>query len=113
MQLQTQYEKCIEACLECLEACNYCFRSCLEEEDVSMMTGCIRLDRECADACQLAITAMQTNSPHVKEICQLVATICAACADECAKHDHEHCKQCAEACRNCAEACEEMVASLN
>lgn len=75
-----------------------------------MMVPCIRLDRECADACSYAMQAMTRNSPFVKEICELCAKICDRCAEECGKHDHDHCQRCAEACRKCAEACRAMVA---
>lgn len=108
--MNQQYEECLEACKQCLEACNHCYSACLGEEDVKMMADCIRSDRECADVCALAITAMQTNSPNVREICGLCAEICASCADECSKHDHDHCQHCAEACRKCAEACRKMAA---
>ncbi len=104
-----QYEECIKACLDCLEACNTCFSSCLKETDIDMMRECIILDRECADICILAITAMQTESRNMKEICALCALICRSCAEECAKHNHEHCQKCAEACRKCAEDCEKMA----
>jgi len=93
-----------------MEACNNCYSACLEEEHIDMMRECIRLDRECADICAFAVKAMQSNSPFVKEICQLCALICQACGDECAKHDHDHCQRCAEACYACAEACRQMAA---
>lgn len=102
----SQYEECIKACLECLEACNTYFTSCLKEEHIDLMRECIKLDRECTDICGLAITAMQTESRHMKEICALCALMCKLCAEECTRHDHEHCQKCAEACRKCAQVCE-------
>lgn len=104
------YNECIKACLECIEACNNCFDSCLNEKEVASMVHCIRLDRECADICALAVKAMQTNSPFALQICQLCADICQACGEECGKHSHEHCQKCAAACFKCAEACRKMVA---
>ncbi|WP_091659819.1 four-helix bundle copper-binding protein [Alteribacillus iranensis] len=105
------YEECIKECLNCMEQCNLCFDECLKEEDVTMMATCIRLNRECADACAFAAKAMQSNSPFAKEICRLCADICQACGDECAKHNEKHCQDCAEACHRCAKVCREMAAS--
>ncbi|WP_110926757.1 four-helix bundle copper-binding protein [Bacillus massiliglaciei] len=104
------YKECIQACLECMEACNHCYDACLGEEDIKMMAGCIRLDRECADICAFAVKSMQTNSPVAKKVCQLCADICEACGYECQKHDHDHCQKCAEACFRCAKHCREMAA---
>ncbi|MEH7884879.1 four-helix bundle copper-binding protein [Bacillus sp. JJ1609] len=92
-----------------MEACNVCFDSCLKEENVKMMAECIRLDRECAEICGLAVTAMQTNSHFVKQICGLCSEICETCGNECKQHDHEHCQRCADTCFKCAEACRNMV----
>ncbi|MFD2216162.1 four-helix bundle copper-binding protein [Metabacillus endolithicus] len=104
-----QYKECIQACLECMEACNVCYSACLKEENIGMMTNCIRLDRECADICSFAAKAMQTNSPFAEQICKLCAEICEACGKECEQHEHEHCTKCAESCFRCAEACREMA----
>lgn len=104
------YEECIKACQACMDACNHCFSACLEEDHVKMMAQCIRLDRECADICALAVKAMQTNSPFAGQICGLCADICQACGEECRKHDHDHCQKCADACFSCAEACRKMAA---
>lgn len=80
-------QQTIEACITCMEACNHCFTKCLEESAHHDLSGCIRLDRECADICALAAKAMQTDSPFLKEICALCADICEACGTECEKHD--------------------------
>ncbi|MGK9265247.1 four-helix bundle copper-binding protein [Bacillus inaquosorum] len=104
-------QACIEACINCMEACNHCFTKCLEENAQHDLSGCIRLDRECADICALAVKAMQTDSPFMKEICALCADICEACGTECEKHDHDHCQACAKSCFACAEQCRSMAAS--
>ncbi|WP_148631231.1 four-helix bundle copper-binding protein [Bacillus sp. E214] len=104
------YQVCIDACIECIDACNVCFDACLEEDHMKMMAYCIRLDRECADICALAVKSMQSNSPFAKEICNLCAVICKACGEECQKHDHDHCQKCAGACFKCADACLSMTA---
>ncbi|PAF22117.1 four-helix bundle copper-binding protein [Terribacillus saccharophilus] len=107
--MSVSYEECVDACLECIAACNSCYNACLEEENLKMMVTCIRMDRECADICALAVKAMQTNSPFISQICQLCAEICEACGNECKKHKAEHCQKCAEACFKCAESCRQMV----
>ncbi|MEZ0119325.1 UNVERIFIED_ORG: hypothetical protein ABRZ91_003282 [Heyndrickxia coagulans] len=107
--MDTSYEECIKACQECMEACNQCYSACLKEDNLKMMAGCIRMDRECANICALALQAMQSNSPFVKQICNLCAEICEACGEECRKYSHDHCQKCAEACLRCAEACRKMA----
>lgn len=102
---QEKYEELLRTLHECMEACNHCFDACLQEDDVQMMAGCIRLDRECADMCGYLEQAITRKSPFVKELASVCAIICEACAAECEKHDHEHCQQCAKACFDCAEAC--------
>ncbi|WP_256213022.1 four-helix bundle copper-binding protein [Bacillus sp. OV322] len=81
----------------------------LNEEDVKMMSSCIRMDRECADICGLAARAMQSNSPFALQICQLCAEICEACGNECRQHHHDHSQKCADACLTCAEICRKMI----
>lgn len=106
------YHACLEACLECLVACEMCADACLDEENVKTLAQCIRLDRDCAEACAAAARAMVRGGPLVKELCRACAVACEACAEECERHaqHHEHCRLCAEACRRCAEACRRMAA---
>ncbi|SIS48049.1 four-helix bundle copper-binding protein [Salimicrobium flavidum] len=103
-----QYQEALNVLHECMESCNHCFDSCLKEDDVQMMTKCIRLDRECADICGYLEAAITRNSPYVSELASVCAKICDDCAEECAKHDHDHCQECAKACRECAEACRKI-----
>lgn len=35
-----------------------CSDACLDEQDVAVMRLCIRLDRDCADACEAAFRVM-------------------------------------------------------
>lgn len=107
---QQRYHACIEACVECWVACEMCSDACLEEDNVGKMVRCIRLDRDCADACMTAVRAMVRGGEHAAEFCRLCAELCEACAAECEKHDHDHCRLCAEACRRCAEECRKMAA---
>lgn len=104
----SHYQSCIEACQACAITCDTCIAACLDEQDVKMMTACIKHDMDCSKICYLAISFMATNSPYADQICELCATICEACATECSKHHNDHCKACAEACRKCAEACRSM-----
>ncbi|MEZ0612349.1 four-helix bundle copper-binding protein [Fibrella sp. WM1] len=107
----TMYQACIDACQACATSCDACAEACLSEQDVAMMVACIRLDRDCAKICYMAISFMASGSPHAADVCQLCAHLCEACANECEKHaqHHDHCRQCAEACRRCAEACRKMA----
>lgn len=107
-----RYHECIEACVACLVACEMCSDACLDEKDAGMMKACIRLDRDCADACAAAVRAMSRGGPLADALCRSCAEACDACATECEKHAGmaDHCKLCAEACRACAKACRQMVA---
>ena len=107
-----RYHDCIEACVACLVACEMCSDACLDEKDVRMMAQCIRLDRDCADACDAALRAMSRGGPLAAELCRACAAACEACAAECEKHAKmaDHCRVCAEACRRCAAACRKMAA---
>lgn len=102
---------CLEACVECLVACEMCADACLEEADSKTLTTCIRLDRDCAEACAAAVRVMARGGPLTAELCHACARACDACAAECDKHaaHHEHCRLCAEACRRCADECRRMA----
>ncbi|KAA6475177.1 four-helix bundle copper-binding protein [Bacillus swezeyi] len=106
---QSVYEECIKACQECLYACNHCFDKCLMEVDSGLMAECIRLDRECAEMCAIAVQALTRNSPYAEDICLLCAKVCEACGNECSLYKHDHCQACAESCYRCAEACRKMA----
>lgn len=106
MHLSMQYQPVIQALNACWAACDHCYNACFQQEDLSMMARCIRLDRDCAGICQLTASALARNSEVAKNLLQACVDICQACGTECARHSHhEHCRQCAEACQACAEAC--------
>ena len=111
-QAQEQYHGCIETCVECWVACEMCSDACLDEQNVEQLARCIRLDRDCAEACQMAVRVMVRGGDNVAEVCRMCAAICDRCAEECEKHaaHHEHCRICAEICRRCAEECRRMAA---
>lgn len=94
---------------DCMVACNHCYDACLQEDDVKMMTACIRLDRECADFCSYFEQAISRGTPFIAELAAVCAKICEACARECEKHSHEHCQQCAKVCFACAELCRQVA----
>lgn len=108
---QERYHACIEACVECWVACEMCSDACLDEPHPEKMVRCIRLDRDCAEACQAAVRVMVRGGEHAADVCRMCAELCEACAAECEQHsDHDHCRICAEACRRCAEECRKMAA---
>ncbi|WP_041055899.1 four-helix bundle copper-binding protein [Jeotgalibacillus campisalis] len=106
-----KYAELLRIVHDCAAACNHCFVACLNEEDVNMMSGCIRLDRECADVCAFMEQAISRNSPFISQMAALCAEICEACGNECSTHadHHDHCRRCAEACFKCAEACKRIA----
>lgn len=99
------YSELVESLEDCVAACNNCAASCLNEDDVQMMTECIKLDLDCADTCNLTLKLLARDSHHKMSIVEICKEICNECAAECQKHNHEHCKQCATACERCAEKC--------
>jgi hypothetical protein len=56
--------ECIEACFDCSQACTACADACLGEEDIKMLTRCIRFNLDCADICDAIgkILSRQTAS---------------------------------------------------
>ncbi|MBC7000868.1 four-helix bundle copper-binding protein [Cytophaga sp. FL35] len=101
-------EKLIHALGSCINHCNYCADACLDEDNISMMKNCIRIDRVCAEVCSSLAQILATSYTDVQGLVDYCKKICEACADECSRHDHEHCKLCAKACRECAQACDEF-----
>ena len=106
--MATSYDECIDACNACADACEKCATACLAENDLKMMVDCIRLDRDCADACRLAAALMSRGSQFARQFCDLCAALCDACGQECEKHRADHCQRCAAACRACAQQCRRM-----
>jgi len=102
-------ESMLNALNDCVAECNHCAAACLEEQDVAMLTRCIKLDIDCADVCRLTASLIARNSEHAQHLLKECVEICNACANECEKHSHmEHCRMCAQICRQCAEACSHM-----
>jgi len=99
------YERCIQACLNCAALCNNCASACTEEDDMRMITNCIRITMECATVCYATAQLLNMGSSSAKDICRICAHICEACSDECSRYDTDHCQECAAACKQCAEEC--------
>ena len=93
----------------CIAECNHCFSACLSEKDIEMLARCIKLNRECAEICQLTASILARGSEHTHLFLNVCASICSSCADECERHSHDHCKLCANACRKCANACNASI----
>ncbi len=100
------HRQLITALNDCATECNHCATACLDEQDVKMLSKCIKLDIDCAEICSLTSSLLARSSDHGHHLLKECAEVCNACAEECEKHTHmEHCKKCAEACRSCAKAC--------
>ena len=104
-----KYQGCIVSCTDCAIECSRCEYDCLNEDNASLLVKCLKLTRDCADFCFLAVRAMASNSEFVKEICSLCAEICISCANECEKQSHIYnCLECEAKCRMCAIECHKM-----
>lgn len=102
--METKIRDLIDRLAICQAKCNYCLNACLHEEDVKMMTKCIKLDKDCAEICSLTLSLFASDSDFKNDIVKLCIDACEKCGEECGKHDYEHCQHCAEACRKCAAA---------
>ncbi|MCW9706226.1 four-helix bundle copper-binding protein [Aliifodinibius sp. 1BSP15-2V2] len=100
-----EHQNLINKLSSCLAACEHCADACLSEDNIDAMVECIRIDRDCAEVCALAIKFVSRDSDYASAILDRCADLCSACAEECGKHDHDHCQECAKACRECADAC--------
>lgn len=106
-----EYREIISSLYQCAIDCIHCENACLEESSVKGLVKCIRLDRDCADACLFTAKLLAGETEFSDEITTICGKICDACAEECEKHaSHmEHCKVCAESCRKCAKDCRSLV----
>lgn len=110
--------RCVEECFKCTAACTSCADACLAEQDVTELVGCIRLNLDCADACDATGRILTRQTPTettlVRGMLLACATACRACAAECERHagHHAHCRVCAEACHHCEQACQDLLSTL-
>src|SRR5918997_1098137 len=86
--------ECIEACFSCPKACTACADACLGEQDVQMLTRCIRLNLDCTDMCDATgkILSRQTafDAEIAKATLQTCAQACRLCGNECEGHAEHH-----------------------
>ena len=101
----------IESLQHCMTTCEYCADACLDEENLSSLVACIKLDRDCADICATTLSLFIRDSDYTRPAFELCEQICAECASECEKHDHDHCRKCARACRECEKQCHKYLNS--
>lgn len=102
----TENQKLIDALNACALDCEHCASQCLDEDDVDMLTRCIRLNIDCAAMCRFLTGMMARGSEYAKRLLPQCAALCEDCAIECNAHSHmRHCERCAQVCRDCAAAC--------
>lgn len=100
-----KHRELLNTLTNCIAECENCASSCLEEDNPKALAACIKLNKDCADICNLAIKFLSRDSKKTISAIGICADICAECAKECEKHDHDHCIDCAEACRQCEQSC--------
>jgi hypothetical protein len=99
--------RCIAECLDCGASCTACADACLGESELAELRGCVRLNLDCADACEATgrIVTRQTSPDLrlIKATVEACSVACRACAEECDRHaaHHEHCRVCAAVRRRC------------
>ncbi len=109
---------CIDACFDCVQACTNCADACLGEEDVQMLSRCIRLDLDCADVCDATGRILSRQLAFPPQMVRVALEACVQavrlCGEECEKHaeHHEHCRVCAESCRRCESTCNEVLSAI-
>ncbi len=108
----------IEECFACAATCAGCADACLGEEDVEKLVRCVRLNLDCADACdstgRIATRQTELDVGVLRVTLEACAAACHACGEECERHaeHHEHCRFCAGACRRCEQACNDLLAAI-
>jgi hypothetical protein len=96
--------------MACALECNYCTTACLGEKEVNMLAGCIKMNIDCADICNLTALLIARGSKQADQFIEQCVEICARCAEECQRHaHHEHCRKCAEFCNICADHCSQRL----
>jgi hypothetical protein len=66
----------IAALYLCATERNHCATACLNEQNVQMLSGCIKLDFDCADICTLTATLLSRGSEHGKHLLNECAEAC-------------------------------------
>jgi len=106
--LEIEKQTKIAACIEAMNACNKCYVSSLKEYDLASLWESINYNKEAAEICSFAASALSRGTVFEHEILALVVKACEQCANESEKFEHIHCQSSVEACRRCAEVCSNM-----
>jgi len=103
----TDFEACINACEACVLACVDAVREfqLAPEADVMVLT------LECAQVCELAVTAMERGGALAPHACSAAAKLCARAAAECGRHRQAGSRACARACSRAARECGRVTAA--
>jgi hypothetical protein len=77
-------DECIEACAECELACTVCADACLGERQLEQLRACIRLNQDCADACNVTARVLSRQLQGDMEFlgAELEACALGACSHE-------------------------------
>lgn len=111
-------DDCLEACAECELACIACADACLGERQLDALRTCIRLNLDCADACDVSARILARrlleDTDFLRAQLDACGRICASCGAECLRHagHHEHCRICADVCLRCERQCRETIRRL-
>ncbi|RAX37370.1 four-helix bundle copper-binding protein [Rhizobium tropici] len=109
MQLDSNVQQCVEACLRCYSRClSTAMLHCLEAGGKHTEPAHFRLMMSCAEICQAAAYFMLIGSSHHPHLCRECAEICLECADDCERIGDM--ADCVDSCRQCAESCRQMAA---
>lgn len=87
--------------LMCKAICDACSTMCIKDGNKKTAAIC----RECAEACDFAVTLRCCESQFSEKALQLCADICEKCAEECTSMNVKHCTECADICKRCSETC--------
>ena len=114
------FAEAIHLLAECAETCTSCADACLAEEaHLQHLTGCIRVNLDCAEVCALTarLLGRTAGTPPPLLHAQLHACViaCQLCADACGSHaaEHAHCRVCAETCRRCQTRCNFLLGEIS
>ncbi|WP_017569807.1 four-helix bundle copper-binding protein [Nocardiopsis halotolerans] len=116
-EVEEKVRACVEACGACAQTCVLCADACLGEPSVAELVGCVRLNLDCADLCEVTqrVLSRRTGDDTLaRALLKACAEACRLCGEECERHagHHEHCWVCAETCRRCESTCRELLAAL-
>src|SRR6266498_2446765 len=83
--------RCIDTCLECGQACTACADADLDEQMVSDLVKCARLNLDCADMCQTTARVLTRQTGYDRDLTRAVVH---ACAPKCAVVANRSARRC-------------------